>query len=169
VEVVGEVAVEREGLGGRRWEDRLRQPVAGLVAHQRQRHRGLGVVALLPDVAAGADPLGDERPVVAGDRARRALHPELRRPDGGDVGLEELRLPPVGPRHPDPQLVEVGHVVPHPLVGRGRHRRRGRAEELEDPVDVVRPPVVDGTAGHWCPPSARRRTGARSRRRTFRR
>src|SRR5256885_731740 len=52
----------------------------------------------------------------AGGCARRTLQIELRSPDAGHGAVDELRLPSVVPPEADPQLVEVGDVVPDPLV-----------------------------------------------------
>ena len=77
----------------------------------------------------------------------RALDVELRPADGADVALAERGLSAVVPLHPQRELVGVGGVVPHPGVGAAEDPRRWRSVELQDPVDVVRAPVVDRPAG----------------------
>ena len=92
------------------------------------------------------------RPVVADQGARRC--PARRTWAGGPRPRRsgETPPPPVGPVQPDPELVQVGHVVPHPLVTGPTTvtgpASSGPTEQLEDPVDVVGAPVVDGAAGH---------------------
>ena len=147
VQVVGEIAMEREGLLDRWGQARLAEPVAALVAREQQLGGRLGVVRLGRDVpAARLDVLERHRAVPADQRAGRALHVELGPPDGGDVALEELGLPPVRPRHADAELVVIGDVVPDALVPVRLHDARHPVEELEHPVDVMRSPVVAGAA-----------------------
>src|SRR3546814_19953791 len=92
LEVVGEVAVERPGLGRQRGQRRLGEAVSRLVAGEGQLDGRLGVVRFVAAVPVHVfDALGDDGPVVAGHGALGALHVELRAPDPGDVGLEEDR------------------------------------------------------------------------------
>ncbi len=159
VEMVGQVAMERVRRGGLRRERGLGESPTRLVPSEGEIDRCLGVVALFVHVAEpGLDPFDAERPVVPGHGPLGALDVQLGRPESGHVALEELGLASIGPSEPDADLVEVGDVLPHPLVAVGHDGDRVVVHQLEDPVDVVTAPVVDGPAAdrHLAVPGAAR-------------
>src|SRR4029077_574759 len=66
---------------------------------------------------------------------------------GGDVRLQEARLRAAREGEVDAHLVRVGDVVPYALVRVGRDLPHRIREKLQDPVEVVRAPVIDRAAG----------------------
>ena len=147
-QVVGEVAVESPARAGRRCDGGLAHAERAVVGGDGEVDRCFGVVRDLGHMAAaGNDAVVHQRPVVALDRALGALDVELRAADRAHVALAEGGLAPVVPLHPQAELVGVGRVVPHAVVGAAQHPRGRGSVELQDPVDVVRAPVVDRSAG----------------------
>ena len=61
--------------------------------------------------------------------------------------LQEGRLGTAGEGQVDADLVRVGDVMPNAFVRLRGDALDGVGEELEDPVEIVRAPVVDGSAG----------------------
>src|SRR6056297_3932976 len=142
--MVGEVAMEAPSRVRGRADDGLADADTALVGGDGEVDRHFGVVRqLLHVTAARYDAVDAQRAVVALDGAACALDVELGPPDRAHVALAERGFTPVGPLHPEAELVDVGAVVPDPRVGAAEHATWRRSVELDDPVDVVGPPVVD--------------------------
>src|SRR5258708_19242787 len=98
MKMVGQVAVESEGLLRRARQPAFADPISAVVSSEEQVGRGLGVMGGLGHVTStGLEPFDGYRSVVAGQSPGRALNEKLGPAHRGNVALDELRFPPPSP------------------------------------------------------------------------
>ena len=87
-----------------------------------------------------------EWPVISNDSSRCSLDEVFRLSESGDIALKKFCFAPVFPKHVNPNLIDVGDVVPDALVLGGAHHRGSAPIELDYLIDVVGSPIKNGAS-----------------------